>query len=387
MQNQNCPACYRQPSSTVRWAGHLFFMLGFCVLSILGAVVPALADNLPLQTAKAMSLLRPESGYRLELFAAVNNARSIAVAPELKGIFVGTRGPKLYFVRDADGDGKGEEVNLIADDFKMANGMAYKPGTLFVADQHRVVSYDLSDFDGRALGRPRILFTNLPDKRHHGWRYVALSPDQSRLFIAVGAPCNICKVGGLEGTIISMPISGGTPKIYASGIRNSVGLTFHPDTGDLWFTDNGGDNLGDDVPCEELNHATAEGLFYGYPWYAGNDTRSPQFADETPPAEVTFPAFTFNAHNAALGLTFDDGDALVALHGSWNRTIPDGYKVVRVEFRNGEPVAANPFLDGFLRSNGEVVGRPVDVKHYIDGSILVSDDHASAVWRLVPTKE
>ena len=126
MQNQNCPACYRQPSSTVRWAGHLFFMLGFCVLSILGAVVPALADNLPLQTAKAMSLLRPESGYRLELFAAVNNARSIAVAPELKGIFVGTRGPNLYFVRDADGDGKGEEVNLIADDFKMANGIAYK---------------------------------------------------------------------------------------------------------------------------------------------------------------------------------------------------------------------------------------------------------------------
>jgi glucose/arabinose dehydrogenase len=377
------PDFRRQLHTARRWAGRL------CLGAVSAAAVTALsisaqAQQVSERVARVQSMLSAESGYRLSVFAEVRNARTIAVAPELDGVFVGTRGPNLYFVRDRDGDGIAEDVNLIADDFKLANGIAYKPGTLFVADQHRIVSYDLANFDGETLGKPRILFTNLPDERHHGWRYAALSPDGDRLFVAVGAPCNICKVSGLEGTIISIPVNGGSPEIYASGIRNSVGLSFHPETDELWFTDNGGDMLGDNIPREELNRASQSGQFFGYPWYAGNDTRSPQFSDETVPEEVTFPEFTFNAHNAPLGFTFDGEDALVALHGSWNRTIPDGYKVVRVEFINGKPVTENAFLDGFLRSNGEVIGRPVDVKHYIDGSILISDDHASAIWRMVP---
>ncbi|MBO6806886.1 PQQ-dependent sugar dehydrogenase [Thalassospira sp.] len=377
------PDFRRQLHSARRWAGRLCL----CTLAVVAMSVTSLSANaqqVSERIARVQSLLSAESGYRLSVFAEVPNARTIAVAPELGGIFVGTRGPNLYFVRDEDSDGVGEEVNLIADDFKQANGIVYKPGTLFVADQHRIVSYDLANFDGERLGPPRILFTNLPDKSHHGWRYATLSPNGDRLFVAVGAPCNICKVSGLEGTIISIPVNGGAPEVYASGIRNSVGLTFHPETDELWFTDNGGDHLGDNVPREELNRARQSGQFFGYPWYAGNDTRSPQFADETVPEEVTFPEFTFNAHNAPLGFAFDDGDALVALHGSWNRTVPDGYEVVRVEFINGKPVTENPFLSGFLRSNGEVIGRPVDVKHYIDGSILISDDNASAIWRMMP---
>ena len=377
------PDFRRQLRTARRWAGRLCF--GFVCATVLLAVnLSAQAQQVSERVARVQSMLSTESGYRLSVFAEVRNARTIAVAPELGGIFVGTRGPNLYFVRDEDGDGVAETVNLIADDFKLANGIAYQPGTLFVADQHRIVSYDLASFDGKTLGKPRILFTNLPDERHHGWRYATLSPDGDRLFVAVGAPCNICKVSGLEGTIISIPINGGAPQIYASGIRNSVGLTFHPETNELWFTDNGGDMLGDNIPREELNRASQSGQFFGYPWYAGNDTRSPQFSDETVPETVTFPEFTFNAHNAPLGFTFDGDDALVALHGSWNRTIPDGYKVVRLEFINGKPVTENAFLDGFLRSNGEVIGRPVDVKHYIDGSILISDDHASVIWRMVP---
>lgn len=379
------PVFHRLALCAARWAGRLCVCVS--LLSFVGIGLfhgPAMAQDLSERTTKTKSLLTGEAGYRLTVFAEIPNARSIAVAPELKGVFVGTRGPNLYFARDDNGDGVAETVNLIGDDFKMANGIAYQPGTLFVADQHRIVSYDLDGFDGKTLGRPRILFTNLPDERHHGWRYAALSPDGARLFVAVGAPCNICKVSGLEGTIISIPTAGGAPKVYASGIRNSVGLTFHPDTNELWFTDNGGDRLGDDIPREELNRASQPGGFYGYPWYAGNDTRSPQFDDEEIPGDPIFPEFTFNAHNAPLGLTFDDGDALVALHGSWNRTIPDGYKVMRVEFRDGKAVTANPFLSGFLRSNGEVIGRPVDVKHYVDGSILISDDHASVIWRMVP---
>ncbi|KXJ55224.1 MAG: sorbosone dehydrogenase [Thalassospira sp. Nap_22] len=377
------PDFRRQLHNARGWAGRLCLGIASAV-AVTTLSISAQAQQVSERVARVQSMLTAESGYRLLVFAEVSNARTIAVAPELNGAFVGTRGPNLYFVRDQDGDGVAEDVNLIADDFKLANGIAYKPGTLFVADQHRIVSYDLANFDGESLGRPRILFTNLPDERHHGWRYAALSPDGDRLFVAVGAPCNICKVSGLEGTIISIPVNGGAPDIYASGIRNSVGLSFHPETDELWFTDNGGDMLGDNIPREELNRASQSGQFYGYPWYAGNDTRSPQFSDETVPEEVTFPEFTFNAHNAPLGFTFDDGDALVALHGSWNRTIPDGYEVVRVEFINGKPVTENPFLVGFLRSNGEVIGRPVDVKHYVDGSILISDDHASAIWRMVP---
>ncbi|NIY74725.1 sorbosone dehydrogenase [Thalassospira sp. HF15] len=377
------PDFRRKLHTARRWAGRL--CLGFGFAMVLSAVnLSAEAQQVSERVARIQSMLSAESGYRLTVFAEVRNARTIAVAPELGGIFVGTRGPNLYFVSDEDGDGVTENVNLIADDFKLANGIAYQPGTLFVADQHRIVSYDLTNFDGKTLGQPRVLFTNLPDERHHGWRYAALSPDGNRLFVAVGAPCNICKVSGLEGTIISIPVNGGAPQIYASGIRNSVGLTFHPETKELWFTDNGGDMLGDNIPREELNRASQPGQFFGYPWYAGSDTRSPQFSDEMVPETVTFPEFTFNAHNAPLGFTFDGEDALVALHGSWNRTIPDGYKVVRVEFINDKPVAENAFLDGFLRSNGAVIGRPVDVKHYIDGSILISDDHASVIWRMVP---
>ena len=383
MRTELRPVFHRHARLAARWAGRLCF--GVLVFGVAGlATTESSAQQVSERVARTQSLLSGEAGYRLSVFAEVRNARTMAIAPELAGVFVGTRGPNLYFVRDADEDGIGEEVNLIADDFKQANGIAYRPGTLFVADQHQIVSYDLSGFDGKKLSRPRLLFTNLPDKSHHGWRYAALSPDGDRLFVAVGAPCNICKVSGLEGTIISIPVNGGTPQVYASGIRNSVGLTFHPDTGDLWFTDNGGDRLGDDIPREELNRAKGPGEFFGYPWYAGSDTRSPQFDDEAVPHEVTFPAFTFNAHNAPLGFAFDDGDALVALHGSWNRTIPDGYKVVRIEFRNGKPSVENPFLSGFLRSNGEVVGRPVDVKHYLDGSILISDDHTGAIWRMMP---
>ncbi|WP_245881218.1 PQQ-dependent sugar dehydrogenase [Thalassospira marina] len=334
---------------------------------------------------KIRSRLSVADGYDLSVFAAIPNARSMALAPDLGGIFVGTRGRNLYFL-PVDQNGQAGKVQNISSAFTSANGVAYQKGTLFVADQGRVVAFDVSNFNGTALGEPdRVLFDALPDKSHHGWRYATLSPDGKKLFVAVGAPCNICKTSGLEGTIITLPVSGGKPEIYASGLRNSVGLTFAPDSGDLWFTDNGGDGLGDDIPREELNKASAPGGFYGYPWFAGNDTRAPDFKNEKVPHKVTFPAFTFNAHNAPLGLHFYEGDMLVALHGSWNRTEPDGYKVVRVKFTAGKPQTVSPFLSGFLRDNGAVLGRPVDIKPFgEDGSVLISDDHAGAIWKITP---
>lgn len=216
------PDFRRQLHSARRWAGRLCL----CTLAVVAMSATSLSANaqqVSERIARVQSLLSAESGYRLSVFAEVPNARTIAVAPELGGIFVGTRGPNLYFVRDEDSDGVGEEVNLIADDFKQANGIVYKPGTLFVADQHRIVSYDLANFDGERLGPPRILFTNLPDKSHHGWRYATLSPNGDRLFVAVGAPCNICKVSGLEGTIISIPVNGARPKFMQAGFATLSG--------------------------------------------------------------------------------------------------------------------------------------------------------------------
>lgn len=372
----------------IQKSGHRFYagLVVLTLVTVVAPLTPSFAADKSAMLEKIRSQLNVADGFALSVFAAVPNARSIAVAPELGGIFVGTRESSLYFVTDPGADGTKATVTRISSDFTSANGVAYKPGTLFVADQDRVVSFDLSGFDGKKLAAPAaVLFDGLPDKSHHGWRYLALSPDGETLFVAVGAPCNICKVSGLEGTIITLPVTGGTPQIYASGLRNSVGLTFDPDRGDLWFTDNGGDGLGDDVPREELNHAARAGDFYGYPWFAGNKTRAPDFKNEAVPHEVTFPAFTFNAHNAPLGIHFYKGDALVALHGSWNRTVPDGYKVVRVKFTDGKPVSASPFLSGFLLANGAVLGRPVDIKPYgDDGTILVSDDHAGVIWRLTP---
>ncbi|WP_252509845.1 sorbosone dehydrogenase family protein [Thalassospira sp. TSL5-1] len=364
---------------------------GLVALPLLALVLAALpfssafADENMDRLEKIGSQLTVADGYDLSVFATVPNARSIALAPDQGGMFVGTRGRNLYFV-PVDGQGKAGKARNISSDFTSANGVAYQKGTLFIADQGRVVSFDLANFNGKELGSPsNILFDGLPDKSHHGWRYAALSPDGEKLFVAVGAPCNICKVSGLEGTIITLPVGGGDPEIYASGIRNSVGLTFNLDSGDLWFTDNGGDGLGDNIPREELNHASAPGGFYGYPWFAGNDTRAPDFKNEDVPQKVTFPAFTFNAHNAPLGLHFYQGDLLVALHGSWNRTVPDGYEVVRVKFTAGKPQTAEPFLSGFLRDNGAVLGRPVDIKPFgDDGSVLISDDHAGVIWKMTP---
>ncbi len=375
-----------QKSALVRWR-----RAGFVMLPLLGFFLVnspfshAFADEKTDQLEKIASRLKVADGYDLSVFAVVPNARSMALAPDQGGIFVGTRGRNLYFV-PVDGQGKAGPARNIASDFTSANGVAYQQGTLFIADQDRVVSFDLAKFDGKKIDKPsNILFDDLPDKSHHGWRYAALSPDGEKLFVAVGAPCNICKVSGLEGTIITLPVAGGAPEIYASGIRNSVGLTFDPDSGDLWFTDNGGDRLGDNVPREELNHASGPGGFYGYPWFAGNGTRAPDFENEEPPQKVTFPAFTFNAHNAPLGLHFYQGDLLVALHGSWNRTVPDGYEVVRVKFTAGKPQTARPFLSGFLRDNGAVLGRPVDIKPFgEDGSVLISDDHAGVIWKMTP---
>jgi len=234
------------------------------------------------------------------------------------------------------------------------------------------------------------IFQGLPNFSHHGWRYARVGPD-ARLYVSVGAPCNICNVGGLQGTIIRMELDGSRPEIYARGVRNWVGFDFQPKTGDLYFTDNGGDGLGDDIPADELNHAPGPGHHFGYPHYAGGHTVPPAYQDRPPPDNASFPVIEFNAPVAALGTHFYHGnmfpkaykgDAFVAQRGSWNRTVPDGYRIMRVRFdKQGNPKSKEIFAQGRLQ-NGTAWGRPVDIKELPDGSLLVSDDHRGVIYRI-----
>ena len=345
------------------------------------------------RAASADRLVLPP-GFSVSVFARVPRARSLAVADELGVVFVGTRGPRVYAMELAPGGKTVKKVSAVLRNLKVANGVAWKDDHLYVAEQHRVVRFQGKSLDGLATARPEVLFSGLPDKRHHGWRYAKFGPD-GRFYVTIGAPCNVCEVEGLEGSVIRLSKDGRRPEIFARGVRNSVGLDFHPKTGGMYFTDNGADRMGDDSPPDELNHAPQPGLHFGYPWFGGGRDRTPAFATSTPPGGVTFPAISFGAHVAALGVHFYrgsmfpgdySGDAFVAQHGSWNRSVPDGYRVVRVRFdESGKAIRYEPFIEGWL-VGGKAWGRPVDVAELADGSLLVSDDASGTVWRITYKK-
>ena len=292
-------------------------------------------------------------------------ARSLAVAERGARVYVGTQGERVFAVLDPERDGRANEVVEVAHGLKVPNGVALAPdGALFVVEQHQITRFDPSG-ERKVVVPPGIL----PDFRHHGWRYAAFGPDQ-RLYVTIGAPCNICAVRGFEGTIIRLREDGHEVEIFARGVRNSLGLDWHPRTGELFFTDNGGDQLGDLIPPDELNRAPEGDLHFGYPYVYGPGQPYPEFAGEKPPGPFTHPVVNFDAHVAALGLHFYRGRmfpqeyrhvAFVAQHGSWNRSDPIGYRVVQVAFdTTGRPSGTDVFIDGWLGSDGRAWGRPVD---------------------------
>ncbi len=329
-----------------------------------------------------LSDLKVQTPYRLSVFAHVRGARSLAPAHEIATVFVGTRAKSLYAIREG-------KVHVLSASLRVPNGIVWRAPYLYVAEQHRVSRYRFDKFQSR-LPAGEVLFDGLPNKKHHGWRVAAIGADD-RLYLAVGAPCNICTPKGLEGTIVRLPLTGGAPEIYARGVRNSVGMDFRPQSGVLFFTDNGADFMGDNSPLEELNRAPRKGMFFGYPFFGGARERTRQFETRPLPQESTFPVATFPAHNAPLGVHFyrgekiEDlkGDAFVALHGSWNRSVPDGYRVIRLHFEHGNPAPSRQsvFIDGFLHLEGGR-GRPVDVTTHWDGSLLVSDDARGLVYQI-----
>ena len=353
-------------------------------------MVGALAAQLAMAEASAqlpLDRLRTAPGFAVAVFAQVPGARSLAVAERGARIYVGTRGDRVFAVLDRGRDGSAEEVVEVARGLKVPNGVALAPdGSLFVVEQHQISRFDPAG-EREVVVPPGVL----PDFRHHGWRYAAFGPDQ-QLYVTIGAPCNICAVRGFEATILRLRPDGHELEIFARGVRNSLGLDWHPRTGELFFTDNGGDQLGDLIPPDELNRAPARDLHFGYPYVYGPGRPYPQFAGEDPPGPITHPALNFEAHVAALGIHFYRGrmfpgdhrhDAFVAQHGSWNRTDPVGYRVMRVAFDgSGRPIGADVFIDGWLGRDGRAWGRPVDIAELPDGSLLISDDEAGVIYRV-----
>ena len=270
----------------------------------------------------------------------------------------------------------------------MPNGVAFLDGDLYVAENHRIIRFDDIESSLDSIPEPDVVIDSLLRERHHGWRYIDFGPD-GKLYIALGAPCNVCERPG-SANISRMNPDGSEQEIYAEGVRNSVGFTWHPDTGELWFTDNGRDMLGDDIPPGELNRAPIGGMHFGFPYCHGSDVADPEFGSRRNCSEFEAPAQELGPHVAPLGVIFYTGDmfpaeyrnqALIAEHGSWNRSRKIGYRVSLVRMEDGSPAAYEVFADGWLQ-NEEVSGRPVDLLQLADGSVLLSDDQNGRIYRI-----
>ena len=357
-------------------------------VGVLAVAAPARAQDID----ALLKTIKLPPGFKISLFARVPSARSLAIDYQSGAIFVGSRSRAVHRIIDRDGDGFADEVACITAALRVPNGLAIRGGKLFIAEQHRISFWAGTDDGGapRALDPLTTIFTGLPDKSWHGWRYAGFGPD-GKLYVSLGAPCNVCAPDGLEGSIIRIRPDGGAAEVVAHGVRNSVGFDWHPKTGELFFTDNGADRMGDDEPADELNHVTSAGQFFGFPYFGGGRTRTAQTRGQAPPAGAKAPAIEFQAHTANLGIHFYrgnqfpeeyKGDAFVAQHGSWNRSIPVGYRIMRIRFNGkGQATGKQVFAEGWLQG-ANAWGRPVDIKMIKDGSILVSDDFRGAVYRI-----
>lgn len=339
----------------------------------------------------AVERLEGPEGFRVGVFSdAVPGARSLTRGTA-GTVFVGTRSQDVvYALVDADADGRAETVHTISEGLTDPNGVAFRDGDLYVAEIERLLRFD--DIESR-LGNPPapvVVFDGLPPRRHHGWRYIGFGPD-GWLYVGIGAPCNVCTQDDpLFASVARMRVDGSPPEVYASGVRNSVGFDWHPETRELWFTDNGRDYLGDDQPPDELNRASAAGEDFGFPYCHGGDIPDPKLGEGHPCSEFRAPAQKLGPHVAALGMRFYTGTMFperyrggifIAEHGSWNRSTPIGYRVTAVRLEDGKAVSYEPFVQGWLDGDG-AWGRPVDVLVMSDGALLVSDDQAGAVYRI-----
>ena len=398
----------------VRTRPSLPLVLGLLICGSLAGAAPAAPTGKGVPQAgaeraaveKTLAGIKLPPGFTIALYALVPQARAMAVAADGRTIFVGTNGEVVYAIRAGSAGGPVEGVARFAPAIKMVmpHGVCLAPDrTLYVAEQNRVLAFPdaaggNSDPKPRTVVEQGKLIPPSEESDNHSARVCRIGSD-GKLYVTVGQPFNVppaekqalyAKAG--LGAILRFDRDGTHREIFASGIRNSVGLDFNPRDGSLWFTDNQVDMMGDDIPPGELNRATAPGQNFGFPWYGGGHVRTAQYRREEPPADVVFPQVEMAAHAADLGMTFYRGTQFPepyrggifsAQHGSWNRTVSVGARVMFTAVgADGTGKAAVPFAEGWRQRDGSYLGRPADVAELPDGSLLVSDDDAGAVYRI-----
>ena len=341
--------------------------------------------------ASSSSDLALPPGFTATTFTAnVPNARQMALGSG-GVLFVGSRNAGVvYAVVDRDKDFVADEVRIIASDLYMPSGLAFRDGSLYVAEVHRILRFD--DIEQKLDDHPVpvVVYDALPTHDHHGWKFLGFGPDD-KLYVPVGSPCNVCEVEPPFGTILRMRADGTDVEVYARGIRNSVGFDWHPTTAIMWFSDNGRDWMGDHLPPEELNRVTSPGLHFGFPYFHGGDVADPDYDRGGASTDYTPPVHKLDAHVAPLGMEFYAGKKFparfhhalfVAEHGSWNRSRKIGYRVMVARLGDdGRVLSYEPFATGWLKGEANW-GRPVDIEVISDGSMLISDDQAGAVYRI-----
>ena len=337
-----------------------------------------------------LSKIQLPEGFSIELWAKVPNARGMALGKS-NVVFVGSMGDGG--VRAVPFDAatmRAGTPKLIARDLKLPIGVAFHNGALYVSAVSRILRFDDIEAKLDAPPKPNEVVANLPDETHHGGRYIAFGPD-GMLYVGIGAPCNICEPDpDRYATILRMASDGSKREVFARGIRNTVGFDWDPRTGNLWFTDNGRDWLGDDLPPDEINVAPKAGLHFGYPYCHAGDIADPEFGSKHPCSEFQAPAARLGAHVAALGIRFIGGSQFPAAyrgrivfaeHGSWNRSEKSGYRLMTAAISGTQLTDLKDFATGFLQGQ-TTWGRPVDLLQLPDGSLLVSDDYAGAIYRI-----
>jgi glucose/arabinose dehydrogenase len=346
------------------------------------------------------SLVLP-AGFHAEVFADnVDNAREMALAPG-GTVFVGSqRAGKVHAVVDRDGDHKADQVVVVASGLDQPNGVAMRNGALYVATASKLLRFDDIEKHLDAPPAPVTVIAGLPNPNQgHNWKFIAFGPDDM-LYMSVGSTCNVCAPAPMTATIVRMKPDGTGMEVFAEGVRNSVGFDWHPVTHELWFTDNGRDLMGDDVPNDELNVAPKAGLHFGFPFCHQGDVADPEFGSQRACSTTEPPVQKLGAHVAAIGFTFYTGSmfpasyknaAIIAQHGSWNRSTPSGYRVMVAKTDGRRVTAYEPLVEGFLPSAGAAggrgagaaaLGRPADVLQMPDGSILISDDRGNRLIRV-----
>ena len=350
------------------------------------AAITDASAALPLNTIK----LPP--GFSIAIYAEVEDARSMAISPG-GTLFVGNKAEdKVYAVQDTNGDFVADKKWILASGLNMPNGVAFKEGDLYIAEVSKISKFPGIESRLNNPGKPVMVYDQYPKETHHGWKYIAFGPD-GKLYVPVGAPCNICEPKDpVYASITRMNANGSGMEVFVSGVRNTVGFTWHPVTKEIWFTDNGRDSMGDNLPPCELNTAAKAGMHFGYPYCHAGTIKDPEFGAIRPCKDFTPPARILGPHVAPLGLKFYSGsmfpqaysgNIFIAEHGSWDRSKKIGYRVSLVKVQNNIGVTYETFASGWLdNDNQKAWGRPVDVLLLPDGSMLVSDDRAGVIYRI-----